>query len=124
MEPNQLKGGKAALIWRFLRPSVGLFIAALVFSMLNTVFNAITPQIIRLTVDSILGDAPAGLPAWLAGLLGVEGLRNDLSRALLLAAGAVLIASLLGGACSFAMRLNLARGSESFIKTIRITFCR
>ena len=119
MDPNRTKGGKAALIWRFLRPCGGLFAAALIFSMLNTLFNAATPQIIRLTVDSILGDAPAELPAWLTGLVGVESLRGDLGRSLLLAAGAVLAAALLGGVCSFAMRLNLARGSESFVKSIR-----
>lgn len=50
--------GKFYTIWRFLRPAAALFAAALVCSMLNTTFNALTPQIIRTTVDSIIGDKP------------------------------------------------------------------
>ena len=46
--------GKFYTIWRFLRPASALFAAALVCSMLNTTFNALTPQIIRTTVDSII----------------------------------------------------------------------
>ena len=65
-ELNDLKNEKRAvsrrrtgLILHFLRGNAHLFLIALVFSMLNTVFNALTPQIIRITVDSIIGGAPA-----------------------------------------------------------------
>jgi ATP-binding cassette subfamily B protein len=59
---EETRRGKAALIWHFLRGVLGLFLAALVFSMLNTECNAVTPQIIRTTVDSIIGDKPFALP--------------------------------------------------------------
>ena len=43
---------KLALIGKYLRPCWGHFAAALLCACLAMVFNALTPQIIRLTVDS------------------------------------------------------------------------
>ena len=45
---------KLSLIGKYLRPCWGHFAAALLCACLAMVFNALTPQIIRLTVDSIL----------------------------------------------------------------------
>lgn len=117
MEPKQQKGGKAALIWRFLRPSAWLFIAALVCSMLNTVLTAVTPQIIRITVDSVLGSVPYALPAWLVSALDL--MNAPTVRALLLAALGILLASVLGGVSNYLARLNTARCSENFVKALR-----
>ena len=117
MESSQSKPGKAALIWRFLRPSAGLFVAALLFSMLGTVFTAATPQIIRLTVDSVIGGAPYALPAWVTELLGLG--TAPLLRALLLAGAAILVASALSGLCNYFARLDTAKCSEHFVKALR-----
>ena len=46
---------KVQLIVRFLRGSIHYFVVALLCACLGMVFNALTPQVIRLTVDSILG---------------------------------------------------------------------
>ena len=65
---------KAALIWRFLRPVVGFFIAALLFACLSNAFHAMTPQIIKVTVDSILGNAAPAEGDWFSSLLPLEAL--------------------------------------------------
>lgn len=114
---TDLKSGKAALIWRFLRGSAWLFASALLFSMLNTAFNALLPQIIRVTVDSVLGGAPFALPAWLVSALALG--QSALTRSLLLAAAGVLLAAALSGVCNFFSRLHTAKCSEGFIKAIR-----
>ena len=54
---------KAGLIWHYLRPCWGHFAAALLCACLSMALNALTPQIIRITVDSILGSEEAKLPA-------------------------------------------------------------
>ena len=112
---EQTRRGKAALIWHFLRGVLGLFLAALVFSMLNTVCNAVTPQIIRTTVDSVIGDKPFALPntaaEWMGGL--------ELTRALAWAAGAVLAAAAASGVCNYFSRLCTAKCSERFVKGMR-----
>ena len=110
---------KARLIFRYLRDCWGHFAAAIGCACLAMVFGAITPQIIRLTVDSILGDEPAALPDFVQKLTGWESLRSAPSQALLLAAAAVLIVAALRGLSSYGQRIELAKGSESYVKAIR-----
>ena len=71
-----------------MRSVWGCFLLGLLFAMLGMAFNALTPQIIRVTVDSILGAEDARLPAWLLGALGFADLRAEPGRALWLAAAA------------------------------------
>ena len=113
------KNRNTALILRFLKGNTGMFAAALFFSMLNTALNALTPQIIRVAVDSVIGGAAFDLPGWLAALLPLGPLGSDPSRALLFAASAVLLASALSGGCSYLSRTDLAKASERFVKSLR-----
>ena len=52
------KTGKLHVITRFLKGNLHMFVLVLVFSMLNTVFNSLTPQIVRISVDSVIGGEP------------------------------------------------------------------
>ena len=45
---EQKKTGKWKLISRFLKGNVHMFVLVFIFSMLNTLFNALTPQIVRI----------------------------------------------------------------------------
>ena len=110
---------KAGLIWRFLKPVVGLFVAALVCACLSMAFNALTPQIIKITVDHILGSESPEASNWLAKILPLETLRATPMRSLTLAALAVMVVAVLRGFCSFGQRFYLSRGSEGFVKGIR-----
>ena len=47
---------KLALILRPLRGNVHFFAFALTCACLGMIFNALTPQIIKVTVDSVLGE--------------------------------------------------------------------
>ena len=78
---------KAGLIWHYLRPCWGHFAAALLCACLSMALNALTPQIIRITVDSILGSEEAKLPALLLRVLPLETLRQEPVTALWWAAG-------------------------------------
>ena len=110
---------KAALIWRFLKPVVGFFIAALLFACLSNAFHAMTPQIIKVTVDNILGNAAPAEEDWFSSLLPLEALRVDPGRSLLWAAIAVAVVALFRGVFIFGQRYYLAKGSEGFVKRIR-----
>lgn len=83
--------------------------------------NALTPQIIRITVDSILGSEEAKLPALVLRVLPLETLRQEPVTALWWAAGAVMVTALLRGLCSFGQRAQLSRGSEAYVKGLRVT---
>lgn len=106
---------KTGMILRYLRGCGKYFIAALVYACLGMVFNALTPQIIRVTVDAILGQEPLDLPAGLGSMI----LRFEPIHALWIAAAAVLMTALLRGVCNYGQRIQLAKGSEGFVKTIR-----
>lgn len=110
---------RTGLILRFLRGNVHLFVIALVFSTLNTVFNALTPQIIRVTVDSIIGGTPMEAPRVLEGVLPAGFLSGGSMAALLAAAGGVLIVAVLSGLSTYLSRMGLARGTENFLKALR-----
>ena len=113
------KKEKLQMIWRYLRPVFWFFTAALVCACLSMVFNALTPQIIKLTVDVILDGGPAELPRVLRGVVTAQDLRADPVLALWIAAAAVLATALLRGVCSYGQRINLSKGSEGFVKGIR-----
>ena len=110
---------KAGLVLRCLQGSRGFFAAAILLAFLNIICNALIPQIIRLTIDSVLGTKAPGLPRFLLALLPLDRLRADPRTALWAAAGAVVLAAALRGLCIYGMRVNLAKGSEGFVKKLR-----
>jgi len=110
---------KLRLIWRYLRPVVWYFVVALTCACLAMVFNALTPQIIKITVDSILDTQDPDLPKFMLRYFSVDALRQQPVQALWIAAIGVMLTALLRGVCSFGQRLNLSKGSEGFVKGIR-----
>lgn len=103
---------KAKLILRFLKGNKRFFVLALIFSMANTILNSMIPQVIRTSVDSILGKEP------LPGLLRPF---TDAGTALTAAAAAVVVIALLNMGCNYCARTFTAKGSEYFVKAFRDT---
>ncbi len=119
MKEQSTKKKGAGLIWYFLKGSVGIFIAALIFAMLNTAFNAVTPQIIRIAVDFIIGGQSVDLPLWIERIYSIHNARSDPAHSLLLAAAAILLVAVLSGICNYISRMGVAKASESFVKSLR-----
>lgn len=93
-------------IARFLEGNTHFLVFALLAGMLNTAFNALTPQIIRYTVDHLTGQASGS--AWGTG-----------GRFLTAAAAAVVASAVAAGIFTYCSSICLARGSEGFLKTMR-----
>ncbi len=117
MKKEKKRRNRAALIWQFLRGSAWFFAGALVFSMLNTALNAMLPQIIRVSVDTVLNGRPLPLPAALSAAAG--SVLRDPASALLLAAGASVLTAVLAGLCGYLGQMGIANGSENFVKALR-----
>ncbi len=73
---------KFKLLMQFLRGSGRTYILAIVSVLLMTVLAATVPLIIKMTIDSIIGDEPLNLPASMGKLLdqwgGLEAIRSNL----------------------------------------------
>ena len=121
MEPQQKLSGreKTGMILRYLRGNWSFFIGAILLAWMNTICNAVIPQVIRVTVDSVLDVQEPKLPALVLRLLPLEQLRANPLQALWIAAGTVVLAAAARGVCIYGMRINLAKGSEGFVKKIR-----
>lgn len=117
MQKNQQKQKSSALVFRFVKDNLWLFGLGLLCSMLNTVFNSLTPQIIRVTVDSVIGSAE--LPGWVTALGLGQLAKSQPAKMLILAAAAVLITAVLSGLFSFFARFQTAKASENSIKALR-----
>ena len=112
-----MKQSKRALIWRFVRPYLWIFALTLVFSMGNTVFSSLTPQVVRVAVDSILGGEP--FPKVVTALAPGALLAAAPMTQLLAAAGFLLVVAVLSGLCTYGSRMGTAKGSENFVKSLR-----
>ena len=79
---TQAGGKKARLLWYFLRGSKRFYLAAVLCSVCITFLDMLTPQLIRITIDNVLGQLPLNMPAFLEPawlrLGGVEALRAHL----------------------------------------------
>ena len=120
MNPKkQKKENNFPLMAKFLKGNLLFFATALLCSVLSTVCNSLTPQVISVTVDSVLGTEDYTLPAALQAFTSLDWLRENPGQTLLLAAGAIILAALIGGLGNFGTRTATARGSEGFVKGLR-----
>ena len=110
---------KVDMILRFLRGNLGFMIATVLCSCVSMVFHAMTPQIIGLTVDSVLGGKTPESGLWLLRIIPLESLRADPLRALWIAAAAIVVAEGIHCLFTYGRRITLARGSEGFVKALR-----
>ena len=94
------KGGRLRLVLRFMQGSKRWFVLGLAASLLVTLIEMLNPQIIRATVDSIIGEEPFDLPAFLLApveAVGVEYFRTHLWVVALI----VLALAAVGALCRF-----------------------
>lgn len=113
------KLNRFVLIRRFLKGSMLFFTLALGASVLNTVFQALIPQIIKITVDSVIGDSEFQIPKMLSDLLETFGGRSFLRGNLYFVVIAILMISLFSGIFNYLCRINISKGSEGFVKRLR-----
>lgn len=119
MEQNKKKAGKAALIFRFLKPCLPLMLTGLFFSAMITVCQAFIPQVIRISVDGVLGSDLSKIPEWVKVFLSEETIRENPGKMLTIAAFAVILLAAINIAANYYSKVFAAKGSESFVKGMR-----
>ena len=118
----QSRKGRGKLIWRFLKGSKALFILCMCCAALSALAEMVIPQIIRVTVDNVIGGAPVKdlarpVQAMLRAIGGTEILRQKLW----LTAVGVMIVALVSAVSRYGFRVLNARASETLVKTMRDT---
>ena len=122
---TQPRPGRGKLLYHFLKGSKGFFIFCMLCAALSGLAEMLTPQIIRVTVDNVLGSAPTDtLSPWVQKLLAAAGGPEAIRSRLWIMALAVLAVSLLKVAAIYGFRVSNARGGETLVKNMRDTLYR
>lgn len=121
----QPRKGRGRLIWRFLKGSKAFFILCMICAALSALADMITPQIIRVTVDNVLGSAPTDtLVPWVRTIVERLGGPEALRGRLWIMALAVVAVAVLKVISQYGFRVTNARGGETLVKTMRDTLFR
>ena len=115
----QQKFPRVGLLLRFSKGKIHYFVIAFIASMFGTVFDFLTPQVIRITVDSVIGDKPFSLPAFFAEKVDLNAVRELFRTNLLWCAGFILLFSILSGLCTYIRITINAKGAEGMIRRVR-----
>ncbi len=112
-------GGVFGFILREAKGDKHWFVLAVVASLVSIAANFLMPQVIRFTVDNIIGTSDAPLPPVVADILNALGGADTLRANLLWCAVGIVAFSLLAGVFNFAARMSIATGTERFCKSLR-----
>jgi ATP-binding cassette subfamily B protein len=118
MAQTKAKGNYRTIL-RYVSGSWRFYLLALTASMLATVFNFLSPQIIRFTVDSVIGEEPDKLSGFMLNFYQAVGGREGLRSNLIFCAVAVVAVAALSGLCNLTSRISTAKASEGFVRRLR-----
>ena len=110
---------KLSLILDFLRGSGRYFMISVFSALCLTGADLLSPQLIRTTVDCILGDKELKLPGFLMDLINRIGGIAYLRGHLWLIGAAIVFLALLSAAFRYSFTYFNALGAESLVKTMR-----
>jgi ABC-type multidrug transport system, ATPase and permease components len=96
-----------------------LFIISLASSALAILFDFLIPQVISISVDSVLGDQPFKLPEFVWRFLNETELREFLRNNLYISGIAIVVLSIFSGLSTYVRRTTNASGSEQFLQRMR-----
>lgn len=118
-ETGQQSYTKVSLVFRFLRGSKRYFVICIVAALCVTGVDMLSPQLIRTTVDGILGENALRLPGFLVDLVERIGGVGYLRERLWLIGGLLILLALLSVTFRYLFILFNAKGAESLAETMR-----
>lgn len=113
------KSKNLALVWRHMEGKRLLYIGAIISIAIATLFQIINPLVVRITIDSIIGDEPFELPSWLISFIPDLSIESNLFRTLFAAGVLIVIFTGFNGLFSYFRAKWSAIASESIAKSLR-----
>ena len=110
-----------ALLIDFTAGARRFFLLSVIASAASILLSFLTPQIIRFTVDSVIGSEPLKIPGFMLAALNAVGGRELLRSNLIFCGVGIVICALFSGILGYASRVSLSKGTESFTKKLRDT---
>ena len=108
------------MILRFLRGSKLLFVTSMLASALAALADMVSPQIVRIAVDHVLGSAPTEtLPGFAVRLIGRAGGVAALREHIWILALAVVAVAVVKAAAQYGYEVSKTAASETLVKTMR-----
>lgn len=112
---------KMKLLISFMKGTLTSYVIAIVFIFISTAVALMNPLVIKIAIDSILGDVPPQLPDFLLTWYENIGGKSYLLENLWLCGLLLVMLSLVNGILSYFYRKNVATASEIMAKNIRTT---
>ena len=109
------------ILWRLLKSSRGFFALCILSGLCMTGCELLLPQIIRVTVDSVIGANPPELPGLVLGWFEAAGGRDFFRGHMWMAAVLIAAVSLASALFRYVTNLFNAKAGETLVKTIRDT---
>ena len=119
MEKKKTPGRTSQVLRILLRGSVRFFILCILAGVLLTACEMVIPQVIRVTVDSVIGDAPIDLPERVLGWIDRLGGQARLRQNAWALAAALVSAGVLAAVFRYVANIFNARAGETLVKTAR-----
>ena len=118
--PEEKRPGRGKLIMHFLKGSKAFFIMAMACAAISALADMVTPQIIRITVDQVLGGmSTETLSPLAAGFLDFLGGPEKIRTSLWIMALAVVAVAVVKCLTQYGFRVTNTKGSETLAKTMR-----
>ena len=110
---------KVSLILEFLKGNIHYFVISIISALMVTGLDMISPQLIRTTVDSILGTEEMKLPVFV--MLKIEEMGGvDFLRSHIWVIGiAIIVVALFSALFRYTFMLFNTKGAESLVRTMR-----
>ena len=110
---------KLKLLLSFMKGTLASYAAAILLIFASTAVALINPLVIKVTVDSILGDTPPELPGFILGWFEGIGGKSYFLQNMWVAGLILVLLSIVNGIMSYFYRKNVATSSEIMAKNVR-----
>ncbi len=107
------------LLLMFLDGSKRFFAVSILTSLILAALDIVNPQLIRYTVDTVLGDEPSSLPGFANHLFDKLGGTAALREKLWIMAVMIVIVALFSAVFRYLQRLYNTKAAETLVETVR-----